>query len=131
MWALVTLAVVSAVGWFAYGAGVAQGAATSGQNGTVTNPGNYPYYAHTWSFGFGFFPLLFFILLLFFLFRRPWGYRHWGGGYGHYSGYRGPHPGDGELPPPMEDRMRAWHDKAHTSATSEPGADAAGPRAQE
>jgi hypothetical protein len=134
LWALVTLAVVSVAGWFAYNAGVAQGLATSGHDGTVTNPGYYyPYYAHGWGFGFGLIPLLFFILLLLFLFRRPWGYRHWGGGYGRHGsyGYRGPHPGEGELPPPLEDRMRAWHTKAHDTAASAPGAEATGPQGQE
>lgn len=110
LWALVTLAVVSAAGWFAYQAGLAEGAATSGHGGAVVNPGYYPYYQHGW--GFGFFPVLGVILLLFFLFRRPWGHRHWGG-YGGYGMHGGGTPGEGELPPPVDRHMRAWHDKAH------------------
>ena len=111
LWALLTLAVVGAAGWFAYNAGLAQGLATPGHDGTAVNPGYYPYYAHTWGFGFGFFPLLLFILLLVFLFRRPWGHRHWGA-YGGKGGFGGRFP-DGELPPPMDDHLRAWHDRAH------------------
>ena len=130
VWALVTLAVVGAVGWLAYGAGVAQGASTAGQNGPATNPAVYPYYVHTWGFGFGFFPLFLFILLLFFLFRRPWGYRHWGGGYGRHGGYGGPTPGSSELPPPLEERMQAWHSRAHGDTPPAPGADDAGLKSQ-
>lgn len=115
--ALVTLAIVGVATWFAYGAGVAQGSVGVPSGGTAVNPGYYAYYGH---FGFGFFPLLFFILLLFLLFRRPWGYRHWGGhrGPGWYGGPGGPRPEGGELPPPMDEHLRAWHDRVHAGTTS-------------
>ena len=124
LWALLTLAVVGAAGWFAYNAGLAQGQATTGPDRTPVNPGYYPYYPHPWGFGFGFFPLLLFILLLVFLFRRLSGHRHWGG-YGGHDGNSGRFPGDGQLPPPMEDHLRAWHEKAH--GTVSPSTDAGQP----
>jgi hypothetical protein len=118
VWALLTLAIVGLASWFAYGAGLAQATTAVPRDGTAVYP---PYYYH-YGFGFGFFPFLFFILILFLVFRRPWGHRHWGGGHGYpWRGYywHGPgHEGSPDLPPPIEDRMRAWHDRAHGAPAS-------------
>ncbi len=133
-WALLSLLVVGVASWLAYNAGLVQGLAQGGHptDGTAAVPYPYPYH---YGFGFGIFPLFFFILLLFFLFRRPWGHRHWGG-YGGGPRWGGPgwggpggHPEGGELPPPIEQRMHAWHQKAHGEASPvggerpEPGQD--------
>ena len=125
-WALVSVLVVGAASWLAYHAGVMQGLAEGGHpaDGATAVPYTYAYHG---GFGFGIFPLFLFILLLFFLFRRPWGHRHWGGYRGGWGGPGGPAgpggwggPGSGgdgaELPPPIEQRMQAWHERAHGTA---------------
>lgn len=102
IWGLVTLAIAGVVGAIAFHIG--QGTTAVIQQvpaGTAVYRG---YYGDGGWF-FGFFPLLFFILLLVFLFRRPWG-RGWYG-YGHGA----PH----------------WHDHAHGSGTpGHPGQPASG-----
>jgi hypothetical protein len=59
-----------------------------------------------------------------FLFRRPWGHRHWGG----YGGYGKGHDGSHELPPPIEERMQAWHQRAHRDAPPEADSGTTGDR---
>ena len=114
-WALLTLAVVGVAAWFAYGAGGAQGTASvppGNAGGGAVYPGPY-YYHYGWGgWGFGFFPFFLFILLLFLLFWRPWRWRHRHGYYGYGHGPWGHHE-PGQLPPPVDDHLRAWHDRAH------------------
>jgi hypothetical protein len=117
--ALVLVAVVAAIGYFAFQAGVAQGSpitieAPSGE----TAPMPYPYYGWGWGgpfhhrpfgFGFGIFGFLF-VLFLFFLALRAlrflfWGPR-WGGG-PHQHGPWG--RWENGVPPMFEE----WHKRAH------------------
>ena len=119
---LLVVAAAAAIGWWAYGVGLAQGALQNAQivvpeGGAVTAP-VYPYgmpFYHNgpgfgrWGWGFGplgcLFPLAGF--LLFFLLLRGlfggWGRRGWGYG----GGWR--HGG----PPPM---FEEWHRRAHGEA---------------
>jgi hypothetical protein len=92
------------VGVVAYNLGFSQGLA---QHVAAPPPGAY-YPWHPW--GFGFFPIFFFILFWFFALRllfwgvagRGWRYgRGWGHGYGY---------GPGGGPPPFFDE---WHRRAH------------------
>jgi hypothetical protein len=120
--ALVLVAAVAAIGYFAFQAGIAQGSpvtieAPSGQTAPV--PGPYPYYGwgmpfhRPFGFGFGCFgPLL--VLFLFFLALRSmrmlfWGPR-WGWGH-HHHGPWGRHWENG-VPPMFEE----WHKRAHGEA---------------
>ncbi|MEA2682219.1 MAG: hypothetical protein QOK05_547 [Chloroflexota bacterium] len=133
LWALVTVTIIGAVAWFAYHAGVETTVITSGHDPGAAYPAYYHYGA---GFGFGIFPLFFFILLIVLLFRgrrwhRPWGYGGWGygPGWGHGPGY-GPGYGPGQpggtqgpgpdVPPGMEERLHAWHEKAHGQPTAGP-----------
>ena len=114
--ALVLVAALAAIGFFAYQAGVAHGSpvtiqAPSGQ--TAPAPYPYPYYGmpfyHPWGFGFGCFGPLIALFLFFLAFRafsfllwgRRWGWGHHGP-WRHYWGERGV--------PPMFDE---WHKRAH------------------
>ncbi|MEW5827256.1 MAG: hypothetical protein AB1846_00085 [Chloroflexota bacterium] len=109
--ALVLIAVIATLGWFAYRAGFAQGAAAdiqlqAGEGGVVP----YPYYGYGFRPhffpAFGFFGLLiplFLVFLAFGAFRRMvWGPR-WGW---HHR----PHGPWGEGVPPM---FAEWHKRAH------------------
>ena len=116
--ALVLIAAIAGIGYFAFQAGVAQGSpvtieAPSGE--TVPMP--YPYYGwrgpshHPFGFGFGLFGFLL-LLFLFFLALRAFRFLFWGPrwGWGHHSG-RGPwgrHWENG-VPPMFEE----WHKRAH------------------
>jgi len=122
--ALVLIAAVASVAFFAFQAGVAQGSPVTIQSPSgETAPLPYPYYGYGgmpfhrpfgfgWGFGcFG--PLLafFFLFVAFrFLFWGPrWGWRHHYGGHGpwrHDWGERGV--------PPMFDE---WHKRAHGEST--------------
>ena len=118
--ALVLIAAVAGIAFFAFQAGVAQGSpitieAPSGE----TAPAPYPYYGYgmpfhhrPWGFGFGCFgPLLaFFFLFLAFRFLF-WGPR-WG--WGHHRGHWGRHWENGV--PPMFDE---WHKRAHGETPEE------------
>jgi hypothetical protein len=131
--ALVLVAVIAGIAFFAFRAGIAPGSpitiqAPSGQSQTAPAP--YPYYGYgygmpfhpwgPWGFGFGCFgPLLAFFLI--FLAFRAFGFlfwgRHWGWGRrGMYGPWR--HGwGEGGVPPMFEE----WHKRAHNpSAGSEP-----------
>ena len=118
--ALVLVAVIAGIAFFAFQAGVAKGSpvtiqAPSGQ----TAPAPYPYYGygmpfHPWGFGFGFGcfgPLL--ALFLLFIAFRAFRFAFWGPrwGWGHRGGY-GPWRhgwGEGGVPPMFEE----WHKRAH------------------
>ena len=105
---VVTLVIAGVVGILGYQAGVAQGLAQAG--GTVATA---PYYVAPFGFGFGFFGLLFTVLLLFLLFGLGRAL-FWGGRWGGYG-----HPG---RPGPWGDRERMledWHRRAHGEPTTE------------
>jgi hypothetical protein len=111
---LLAVLVVSAIGLFAYHAGMSQGLALQ-----VPAPGPgaypYPYFWRPWGFGFGFFfPLLLGFLLLRLVF---WGGgRRWHGGRGYHGGYCG--GGYGEVPPAFDE----WHRRAHRRGAEDPPA---------
>ena len=110
--ALVLIAAIAGIGFFAYQAGVAHGSpvtiqAPSGQ----TVPAPYPYYGygmpfHPWGFGFlgCLIPLFLFFIVFgafrFLLWGPRWGWRH----HGPWQ-YRW---GEGGVPPMFED----WHKRA-------------------
>ncbi len=114
--ALVLLAVIAGIGFFAFQAGVAKGSpvtiqAPSGQ----TAPAPYPYYGWGWGpfhrpfgFGFGFFGFLI-GLFLFFLALRALRVLFWGPrwGWGHRHGPWG--VWENGVPPMFEE----WHKRAH------------------
>ena len=116
--ALVLVAAIAGIAFFAYQAGVAQGSPVTLQapsGATVPAPYPYPYYGmpfyHPWGFGFGCFGI-FFLLFLFFLAMKAFRFAVWGPrwGWGRHHGYgRGWNGGD---VPPMFDE---WHKRAHTS----------------
>jgi hypothetical protein len=121
--ALVLVAVIAGIAFFAFQAGVAKGSpvtiqAPSGQ----TAPAPYPYYGYgmpfyrPWGFGFGFLGFLI-PLFLFFLALRAFRFLFWGARWGH-MGHHGPWRRDwGErgLPPMFEE----WHKRAHGEPTED------------
>jgi hypothetical protein len=122
--ALVLIAAVAGVAFFAFQAGVAQGSPITIESPSgETAPLPYPYYGYGWGpfhrpFGFGygfgcFGPLLAF-LLIFLVFRFLfWGPR-WGWGHRHYGSWG--RPWENGVPPMFEE----WHKRAH-GQTSETG----------
>lgn len=117
--ALVLIAAVAGIAFFAFQAGVAQGSpitieAPSGE----TVPAPYPYYGYgmhyhrPWGFGFGCLGPLLAFFLLFIAFRFLfWGPR-WG--WGHHRGQWGRHWENG-VPPMFEE----WHKRAHGETPEE------------
>ena len=118
--ALVLIAAIAGIAFFAFQAGVAKGSpvtieAPSGQ----TAPAPYPYYGYgygmpfhrPWGFGFGFFGFLI-PLFLFFLVLRAFRFLFWGARWGHHmGGGHGPwgRRWEGGAPPMFEE----WHKRAH------------------
>lgn len=121
--ALVLVAAIAGIAYFAFQAGVAQGSpitfqAPSGE----TVPGPYPYYGYgygfhrPWGFGFGFFGFLI-LLFLFFLALRAFRFLFWGPRWGwgtHHHGPWGRHWEHG-VPPMFEE----WHKRAHGESPAE------------
>ena len=114
--ALVLVAAIAGIAYFAFQAGVAQGSpitleAPSGE----TAPMPYPYYGwggpfhRPWGFGFGFFGFLL-LLFLFFAALRAFRFLFWGPrwGWGHHYGPWGRSWENG-VPPMFEE----WHKRAH------------------
>src|SRR5215216_116294 len=112
--ALVLIAAVAGIAFFAFQAGVAQGSpvtieAPSGQ----AAPAPYPYYGwgmpyyHHWGFGFGFLGILI-PIFFFFLALRALRFLFWGPRWGHH--YYGPwrHDWENGVPPMFEE----WHKRA-------------------
>ena len=108
LWGIVTLLIVGLVAAVAYQAGLSAQLATAG--------GTYVVAPHIVGLGFGFaffwlLPILFFLLIVFGVFRggRRWYGRGWYGGRGMYDrGYRDV--------PPMFDQ---WHRQAHGQVPAE------------
>jgi hypothetical protein len=128
--ALVLLAAIAGIAYFAFQAGVVRGSpitieAPSG--GPSTSPGSaqgvpapYPYYGYgmpfhrPWGFGFGFFGCLI-PLFLFFLLFGAFRFLFWGPRWGWHRGGYGPWRhgwGEGGVPPMFEE----WHKRAHGQA---------------
>lgn len=121
--ALVLVAAIAGIAFFAFQAGVAQGSpvtieAAEGQ----TAPMPYPYYGwgghfhHPFGFGFGFFGFLI-LLFLFFAALRAFRFLFWGPRWGwgpHRHGPRGRGWENG-VPPMFEE----WHKRAHSEHTGE------------
>src|SRR5438309_4790010 len=112
-WTLLVFLIIGAVAAIAYHAGATVAVGNSGAAGVDPR-----YYYPGWGL-FGLFPLLFFILILFLVFRpRRWYGRHWSRygpwGYGPWS-----QPGPGNegnvppVPPHIEQMFQAWHRQAH------------------
>jgi hypothetical protein len=122
IWVLVTAIVIATVGVIAYQAGWSDGFAQHVPSGAASAPYPYPYYGaygpHIFGFGW-IFGLLFFLFFLFILFRVA-RFGRWGGGWGH--GGPGWSHQSGGVPPAIEERMKEWHQRAH----SEPAAAAPG-----
>jgi hypothetical protein len=125
--ALVLLAAVAAIGYFAFQAGVAQGSpitieAPSGETAPLPYP--YPYYGwgmpfhRPFGFGFGFFGFLF-LLFLFFVALRALRFLFWGPrwGWGHPMGHHGPWGRWENGAPPI---FEEWHKRAHGGEAGQP-----------
>ena len=109
-WGVLTVALVGIVAAVAYHAGQTATIVTArAGDGAVY----YPAYGYGFFPFFGLFPLLLIGILLFVLFRRPWGRGHWGGG-----GWYGRHGG---VPPAVEDRLKDWHQRAHGESPTTQG----------
>jgi hypothetical protein len=118
--ALVLLAAIAGIAYFAFQAGVVRGSpitieAPSGE----TIPAPFPYYGYgygmpfhrPWGFGFGFFGCLI-PLFLFFLLFGAFRFLFWGPRWGWHRGGHGPwrHSwGESGVPPMFEE----WHKRAH------------------
>lgn len=101
-WLGATAVVSAIVGFFSYQAGWAAGLATKVPEGAAA-----PYYYPPHFFGFGFFgllPFLFFLFVLWLVFRagRWWGPWRWGTGLRDYNRFRG------VTPPPTDDPLNDW-----------------------
>ena len=114
--ALVLIAAVTGIAFFAYQAGVVKGSPVTIEapsEESVPAPYPYPYYGmpfyHPWGFGFGCFGI-FFLLFFFFLAMKAFRFAVWGPRWGW-----GRHPGpygrgwNGDVPPVFEE----WHKRAH------------------
>ncbi len=121
--ALVLVAVIAGIAFFAFQAGVAKGSpvtiqAPSGQ----TAPMPYPYYGwgmpfhRPFGFGFGCFGFLI-VLFLFFIALRSMRLLFWGPrwGWGHHRFGRWGGPWENGVPPMFEE----WHKRAHGEPTGE------------
>ena len=118
---LVVLLIALVVGGLAYAAGLSAGqsavvAAPQGVPGTVV----YPVGWHGFGFGFGIFGFLFLFLLIGLLVRAfAFGGRgRWGGPSG--GGWDRSRWESGEVPPPMESMLQAWHRRAHQTGDEPP-----------
>ena len=113
---LVTVILLVIVGAIAYNVGWSDGVNTHLPAATQGDGAPYYYGPHYWGGGgFGFFGILWFLLIvfgLFWLFRIAFfGRRMWGGGWGYKGGWGYGHgPG---IPPGIDERMQEWHKRAH------------------
>ncbi len=117
------LGAAAALGWMAYNAGLAQGAAqVAGASPRVAPYGMFhPYFMAPFGFGFlGCLVPFVFLFLVFGLFRLV----AWGGAGRHMHGGWGPR--GGFMPEGMREhwrqRMDEWHREAHASGSGEPPA---------
>ena len=111
---LVTVVIVAVVGVIAYQAGWSDGFAQHAPEAGTVAPAGYPYYYGPHFFGFGWiFGLLFFLFILWVIFRLI-GFAFWGG----MRGMRGWGYGGGGWHQYRDERMREWHDRAHSGDQS-------------
>ena len=121
--ALVLVAAIAGIAFFAFRVGVAQGSPVTIQapSGQIA-PAPYPYYGwgmpyyHPFGFGFGCFgPLIGFFLL--FLAFRAFGFLFWGRRWGWGPHHYGPwgRRWENGVPPTFEE----WHKRAHGEPTEE------------
>jgi hypothetical protein len=107
---VVTVVIIAVVGVIAYQAGWSDGFGqhlpAAGSTGAPAPGYYYPYYYGPHFFGFGWiFGLLFFLFILWLLARLAFGFGRWGGrGWGYGGSWR----------QYREERMREWHDRAHS-----------------
>jgi hypothetical protein len=112
--ALVLIAAVAGIAFFAFQAGVAQGSPITIESPSgETVPAPYPYYGygmpfHGPHFGFGYGFGCFGPLLAFFLIFVAFRFLFWGPRWGHHKGHWGRH-WEGGAPPMFEE----WHKRAH------------------
>lgn len=125
--ALVLVAVIAGIAFFAFQAGVAKGSPVTIQAPSgATAPAPYPYYGygmpfHPWGFGFGFGcfgPLL--ALFLLFIALRAFRFAFWGPrwGWGHHHGGPGAWRhgwSEGGVPPMFDE----WHKRSHGEQSQE------------
>jgi hypothetical protein len=118
--ALVLVAAIAGIAYFAYQAGVVQGSPITIQSPSgETAPAPYPYYGwgmpyyRPWGFGLGFLGFLI-PLFLFFIVFRAFRFLFWGSRWGHYGPWRRGW-GEGGVPPMFED----WHKRAHGETPEE------------
>jgi len=129
---LVLLAAIAGIAFFAFNAGMAQGAATNIQAPAPQSGGQpAPFYGYGYGmpfwrpfpfFGFGCFGILIPLFLLFLAFgaarRMIWGPR-WGWHHMHHHGQWGDKgPGSPDFVPPM---FAEWHKRAHGGAEKPAG----------
>lgn len=114
--ALVLIAAIAGIAYFAFQAGVAQGSPIAIEAPSGETVPAYPYYGYgmpfhrPWGFGFGFFGFLL-LLFLFFVALRAFRFLFWGPRWGwgpHHHGSWGRHWENG-MPPMFEE----WHKRAH------------------
>jgi hypothetical protein len=120
--ALVLIAAIAGIAFFAYQSGVTHGSpvtleAPSGQS--VPAPYPYPYYGmpfRPWGFGFGCFGILI-PLFLFFLAFSAFRFLLWGPRWGWRHHHHGPwgREWNGDVPPMFEE----WHKRAHGEPPAE------------
>jgi hypothetical protein len=122
VWILLTAVVAGIAAWVAYGAGIATKVATTvpGAADGAAPAYYYGYHPFFWGFPFfGFFGFLFVLFVLFAIFRG--GRRGWHRGRGYYG--MGPGggmgPGAGSIPPGIEERLKSWHEAAHSQKPTE------------
>jgi hypothetical protein len=115
--AVVVVAAVGAIGYLAFGAGVAQGAGSSLAAASQGQAGPYgaPYFWRPFPFfGFGCLGPLFALFLLF-IALRAFSFLFWGPRWAHWGhmghGWRHGWDEEGGVPP----RFREWHDRVHGS----------------
>ena len=114
--ALVLIAAIAGIAYFAFQAGVAQGSPVTIEAPSGETVPAYPYYGYgmpfhrPWGFGFGFFGFLL-LLFLFFVALRALRFLFWGPRWGwgsHHHGPWGRHWENG-VPPMFEE----WHKRSH------------------
>jgi hypothetical protein len=120
--ALVLVAVMAAIGYFAFQAGVAQGSpitieAPSGETPAMPYPyygWGMPFHHRPFGFGFGFFGFLF-LLFIFFIALRALRVLFWGPrwGWGHPMGHHGGHGPWGRWENGVPPMFEEWHKRAH------------------
>ena len=121
--ALVLIAALAGIAYFAFQAGIAQGSPVTIQapSGQTTAPAPYPYYGYGYGmpfhrpfgFGFGFLGCLI-PLFLFFIVFGAFRFLLWGPRWGRHMGHWG-RRWEGGAPPMFEE----WHKRAHGETTED------------